>query len=78
MASHAKVLKLFVRMSRQMGELSPFDRDPLRDRGPLPLSPEGLQRLPHVELVNLVRVLLERVERLEKDMRLVKEKLGIK
>ena len=60
-----------------MGDIRPDDPDPFRRRDPLPLGKEDLQRFPSVDFYNLIRQLMLRVERLENEMRKVKEKLQL-
>ena len=59
-----------------MGDLRPEDIDPLH-RGPRKIPPEDLKRGTDLDIVSLLRQLIVRVERLEKDMRQVKEKLNL-
>ncbi|MFW9831840.1 MAG: hypothetical protein ACFFD8_08695 [Candidatus Thorarchaeota archaeon] len=58
--------------------LDPEDLDPLRRRDPRPGQPRDPLRDVNTNLVGLIQQLIIRVEQLEKDMRLVKEKLKLK
>ena len=60
-----------------MDDIRPDDPDPFRRRDPLPLGKEELQRFPSFDVYNLLRQLMQRVERLENEMRQVKEKLQL-
>jgi hypothetical protein len=60
----------------QLGDLRPEDIDPLR-RGPRKITPDDLKRATDLDIVSLIRQLIVRVERLETDMRQVKEKLKL-
>jgi hypothetical protein len=55
----------------------PDDFDPLRRWDPKKRDPQDLRRGPHLDVVTLLRQLLIRVERLEEEMRKVKEKLKL-
>jgi hypothetical protein len=58
-------------------EFEPEDLDPLRRRSPKPIKPQDLNRGPSLDIVALLRQVIVRVERLEEDMRKVKEKLNL-
>lgn len=60
----------------RLDDFRPEDIDPLR-RGPRKIPPEDLKRGTDLEIVSLLRQLIVRVERLEKDIRQVKEKLNL-
>ena len=57
--------------------LDPEDFDPLDRLGPRPVQPQDPERKIGADLVALLRQLVVRVEQLEKDMKLVKEKLQL-
>ena len=57
--------------------LQPDEFDPLRRWDPKKKEPKDLQRGPQLDVVTLLRQLLIRVERLEEEMRKVKEKLKL-
>ena len=60
-----------------MDEFKPEDVDPLRRRRPQPIKPQDLTRGPSLDIVALLRQVIVRVERLEEDMRKVKEKINL-
>ena len=60
-----------------LDDIRPDDPDPFRRPDPLPLGKEDLQRFPSFDLYHLIRQLMRRVERLENEMRKVKEKLQL-
>ncbi len=57
--------------------LDPDDYDPLDRLGPRPVQPQDPERKIDADLVALLRQVIVRVEQLEKDMRLVKNKLQL-
>ncbi len=60
-----------------MDDIRPDDPDPFRRRDPLPIGKEDLQRIPTVDLYTLIRQLMLRIEKLENEMKVVKEKLQL-
>ena len=57
--------------------IKPDEFDPLRHWEPKKKDPNDLERSPQLDVVTLLRQLLIRVERLEEQMRKVKEKLQL-
>ena len=57
--------------------LDPEDFDPLDRLGPRPAQPQDPENKIGADLAALLRQVIVRVEQLEKDMRLVKEKLQL-
>ncbi|MFX0169626.1 MAG: hypothetical protein ACFE89_09775 [Candidatus Hodarchaeota archaeon] len=60
-----------------MANLPPEDFDPLRRWDPKKKDPRDLNRSPSLDVVNLLRQLLIRVERLEEELRQLKKKLKL-
>lgn len=60
-----------------MENLQPDDFEPLRRWDPKKKDPQDLRRGPQLDVITLLRQLLIRVERLEEEMRQVKEKLKL-
>ncbi|MFX1317722.1 MAG: hypothetical protein ACFE9D_08100 [Promethearchaeota archaeon] len=57
--------------------LDPDDFNPLARREPQPIHPKDPRHTVDADIVTLLRQLMIRVERLEEDMRKVKEKLNL-
>ena len=57
--------------------LDPDEFDPLARRKPKPLHPKDPRQSVDADIVTLLRQLMIRVQRLEEDMRKVKEKLNL-
>jgi hypothetical protein len=60
-----------------MDKLHPENPDRLNRRPSLPIDPSQLKLAPTPEIYSLIQSLLERVQRLEDDMRKVKTKLKL-
>lgn len=60
-----------------MSDLRPDDPDPFRRRDLKPLDPKDLVRGPSLDVLAIIQSLLDRVERIEEEIRTIKKKLKL-